>query len=137
MHCLFGPPRQSIRRRKGAILPVVAMTLPVMLILASFMVNTSYMELSRTELRNASDAASRAARYVLVRTGRQEDAVAAAQQAGRRNQVAGAPLTIDESDVEFGVSRRTCANSKYCFQPSNENPNSVRVSVRRKGSSSR
>lgn len=136
MRCLIGPRRSANCRRMGAILPVVAMTLPVMLILASFMVNTSYMELSRTELRNASDAASRAARYVLLRTGRQEAAVAAAQQAGRRNQVAGAPLTIDESDVEFGVSRRTCANSKYCFSPSTKNPNSVRVSVRRQGSSS-
>jgi len=123
--------------RQAAIMPMVAVMLPVMMILASFVVNVAYMELTRTELRIATDAASRAAGHTLVFTGSQFQARDAATEAGQRNKVTGKELQFASGDIEFGISTRSSLASRYAFTPGGVNPNSVRITgLRTAGSGS-
>ena len=45
-------------RRVGAILPLFALILPVLAIIAAFTINIAYLQLTRTELMVATDAAA-------------------------------------------------------------------------------
>jgi len=121
--------------RAGAMLPLVALLLPVMLILCSFVINIAYMELTRTELRIASDAATRAAGFSLSSTQDQAQARALARDAASRNKVAGKATQLADADIVFGVSRRTSISQRYDFKPGGSNANAVQVSARRDASS--
>jgi len=44
-------------QRRGGMLVLIAVTLPLVIIMASFAVNVAWMQLVRTELRTATDAA--------------------------------------------------------------------------------
>ncbi len=57
------------RSRRGAILMLVALLLPVLLVISFMAINIAFMHLSRTELRIATDAASRAGGRILALTG--------------------------------------------------------------------
>ncbi len=129
------PTTHPRRSRRGAILPLVALLLPVMLILASFAINLAYMELTRTELRIASDAATRACGYALMSTGDDAAARAAARQGAARNPVAGRATQLADSDIVFGISSRSSISQRYTFTPGGSPPNSVRVSARREKNS--
>lgn len=118
-------------KRAGAIVPLVAIFLPVLLILAGFVVNLSYVELTRTQLRIATDSASRAAGHRLAATGDTQEAAFAARQATQRNLVAGAPLQLDDQDIIFGVATRPNNNSRYQFIAGATPPNSVQILGRR------
>lgn len=54
-------PTQNGSVRRGGILMVAALILPVLFILSGFVINLAYLQLSRTELLVATDAATRAA----------------------------------------------------------------------------
>lgn len=62
------------------------------------------MQLVRTELSAAADASARAAARELSRTQSMGDATNAAIDAASRNGVGGQPLTLEPSDIEFGVN---------------------------------
>ena len=64
------------RTRRGAIVPLVAILLPVLLILAGFAINIAWLELTRTELTTAADSAARAANREYRRSLNQANAVA-------------------------------------------------------------
>ncbi|HMO84309.1 MAG TPA: VWA domain-containing protein [Lacipirellulaceae bacterium] len=117
-------------RRRGAMLPLVALLLPVLLILASFALNLAYMELTRTELRIACDAATRAAGFRLMVTGDPAEARAAAREGTTRNRVAGRTTQLADSDIQFGVSRRGATSQRYAFTVGGAPPNAVRVDAR-------
>ncbi len=118
----------SVRRaRRGAVLMLMAVLLPVLLIMAGFAINLSYMELARTELQIASDAASRAACRTYARTEDVTQAIQAAQSTAVANPVAGRALTLRSSDIVFGTSLRPDTTSKYVFTPNQAPFNSVRV----------
>jgi hypothetical protein len=89
------------------------------------------MELTRTELRIASDAAARAGGFTLMTTGDQSAARAAAREGASRNRVAGRPTRLADSDVVFGVSRRSTVTQRYAFTPGGARPNAVSVNARR------
>jgi hypothetical protein len=93
------------------------------------------MELTRTELRIASDAATRAAGYSLAATQDQAQARALARDAASRNKVAGKATQLADSDIVFGVSRRRSINQRYNFTPGGSNVNAVRVDARRNSGS--
>jgi len=124
-------PKISPSCRRGAMLPLVALLLPVMLILASFVVNVAYMQLTRTELRIASDAATRAASHTLMTTGNRASARAAAKDGANRNKVAGKATKLANSDIVFGISRRQSLSDRYNFTPGNNQANAVKVNARR------
>ena len=52
--------RRSPNLRRAAMLVLIAVTLPLFLIMAAFTVDVAWMQLVRTELRTATDAAARA-----------------------------------------------------------------------------
>ncbi|MEM7784393.1 MAG: pilus assembly protein TadG-related protein, partial [Planctomycetota bacterium] len=49
-----------VRARRGAIAPLFAVILPMLLIFAGFAINLAYMQLVNTELKIATDATSHA-----------------------------------------------------------------------------
>lgn len=122
---------RSRRSRRGAILPLVAILLPVLMVLSCFAINLAYMELTRTELRITSDAATRAAGYTLMTTGDAAAARAAAREGATRNRVGGQPTQLADSDIMFGVSRRSAVSQRYSFTPGQSPANAVSVNARR------
>ncbi len=109
--------------------------LPVTLGMSAFALNIAYLELNRTEMYVAADAAARAAGREFALQWDQKKAVEAGKAAGMRNPVGGKPFELIDSDFVFGEAVRANANSRYTFTRGGTSPNAVEVDVRRvKGS---
>jgi hypothetical protein len=127
--------KRSRIQRRGATLALVAIMLPVIIILAAFAVNVAYMELNRTELRVACDAATRAAGRQYAITGKVGQARTAGKDAAKRNLVAGKGLTLANTDFTFGHSYRPNGVGRYVFAAGATPTNAVQVvAARTKGS---
>lgn len=122
-----GAPSFRASRRKGTVAYLVAIVIPVFLVFVGFLINITYLDLVRTDLRIATDAAAHAAAHVLITTGSRDQAVAAAQDAAARNTVAGQTLTLSSSDLEFGHTIRTRQSARYHFSAGDTHCNAVRV----------
>ena len=108
--------------RRGAIAALTAVLLPVLLILSVFAINVAYMQLTKTELKIATDAAARAAGRALSKYQDIDKAIYYATSTAKRNKVAGDNLRIRTQDVEFGWSQRTNAgHGRYVFSKVNTN----------------
>jgi Mg-chelatase subunit ChlD len=128
--------RSPIKSRRGGIIPMVAILLPVTVTIAAFAINIAYLELNRTEMYVAADAAARAAGREYALTWDQKKAIEAGKKAAAQNTVGGKPLTLADSDFIFGEATRVDEKSRYTFVKGGSNPNAVEVSIRRtKGSS--
>lgn len=125
----FAPRRAC--QRTGAILPLVAVLLPILVIMASFAINITYMELVRTELQVSADAAARAASRTFADTGDESLARAKARQYAVLNEVAGEPLQLSDADIRFGRSTRQGSAGRYSFEPASTNINAVEVVANR------
>ncbi|TWT30306.1 von Willebrand factor type A domain protein [Posidoniimonas corsicana] len=112
--------------RRGAMLPLIAFLLPVLVIFLGFAVDLAYMQNARLELRATTDAAARAAATTLSRTDSVGKAKRAAKRIARRNRVAGLGLELRDSDIEFGRSEPD-RKGRYHFTPGAEPLNAVRV----------
>ena len=112
--------QRTVRRRRGAMLVMIVICLPLVLAFSAFAINIAYMQLTRTELRTASDAAARAGSRTLSLTQSVPQARSRAIDAAARNSVAGRPLTLRPSEVVFGTSALDAAG-RYSFtqQPDN------------------
>src|SRR3954462_14226999 len=97
-------PKMHFTNRRGAMLVLIALCLPVCLIIAAFAINVAWMQLVRTELRTSTDAAARAGAKQLSLSQSTGVALAQAKDLAKRNPVAGQPLLLANSDVEFGSS---------------------------------
>ena len=117
--------------RSGAIVPLFAIMLPVVLTLAAFAINIAYLQLNRTEMTIAADAASRAASREFATTKSQTSAIAAARTATNRNTVGGSPLLLSDTDIVFGESSRVVLASRYKFLANGKNQNAVELTARR------
>ncbi|MCA9185211.1 MAG: vWA domain-containing protein [Pirellulaceae bacterium] len=122
--------RQRRHRRKGAMLVLVCFMLIIVLIMTAFSVDVAFMQLTRTQLRTATDAAARAGTEALSRTQSIDDARVAAIAAAAMNRVAGQPLLLEDSDVLFGNSSSDAAGV-FSFVDGARPTNSVRVNGRR------
>src|SRR5688572_18540768 len=80
--------------RQGAMLVLIAVCLPLCIIMAAFAVDVAWMQLARTELRTATDAAARAGAKELSLSQDQNSARRRAKEAALRNTVAGEPLRL-------------------------------------------
>lgn len=112
--------------RAGAMLPLIAVCLVIIFCSVVIGVDIARMHVTRSELRTATDAASRAGAEALGRLQTANAAVDAAIDVARRNTVAGKPLNLRRDQVQVGRTalRRGQTNA---FEP-NVNPlNSVRV----------
>src|SRR4051812_36811134 len=114
-------------RRNGAMMVLIAFCLPLCLIMAAFAVNVAWMQLVRTELRTGTDAAARAGAEGLSLYQDTKTAQAKAIEAAARNRVAGQPLTITGSNIEFGNSRQATEAVRFLFTSGGSSPNAVRV----------
>jgi Mg-chelatase subunit ChlD len=111
-------------------LVLIAICLPLCVIMAAFAIDVAWMQLVRTELRAATDAAARAAAKELSVSQDMNAARARAKDAAQRNKVAGEPLLLADSDIEIG--RGTQAGSgRFSFAPGGSRPNAVRVTGQR------
>ncbi len=107
------------RQRRGAILVLIAILLPVIALLAAFAIDVAWMQLVNTELRTATDAAARAGAKILSVSQDQNAARAAALDAASRNQVAGESMLLAASDVQFGRSTQPNPGSRFVFTETN------------------
>lgn len=121
--------------RRGAMLVLIAVCLPLCLIMAAFAVDVAWMQLVRTELRSSTDAAARAGAKELSLAQDIAAARARAKEYAARNLVASEPLQLANSDIEFGVSTQANESSRFKFTSGGAKPNALRVTGRRtKGS---
>jgi len=116
-------------RRNGAMMVLIAFCLPLCLIMAAFAVNVAWMQLVRTELRTGTDAAARAGAEGLSLYQNTTTAQAKAIEAAARNRVAGQPLKITGSNIEFGNARQATEAVRFLFTSGGSSPNAVRVTV--------
>jgi hypothetical protein len=108
-------------------LVLIAVTLPLFLIMAAFTVDVAWMQLVRTELRTATDAAARAGAKELGLSQNEASARASAKEAATRNLVAGQPLLLADADIEFGQGAQSVSTGRYTFTPGGARLNAVRV----------
>ncbi len=130
--------RQAKKRkpnRRGAMAVLIAITLPLIIIMAAFAVDVAWMQLVRAELRTATDAASRAGAKALSLQQTEAAARLAAIDAAQRNLVAGVPLVVLDSEIEIGLGRQATSNSRFVFTPGGTQLNAVRVTGNRTASS--
>lgn len=123
--------RKKQSNRKGAVLPLFALMLPVILILCGFAINMAYMQLVSTEMKVATDVSSHAggramseAQRTIVqnKTGVErrtlivDQTYDAIKTASKWNKVGGKTLKVrlDDQDVHFGYSTRE-NQGKYEF----------------------
>lgn len=123
--------RHNRTRRPGAMLILIAFCLPIFLVMLVFSIDIAYMQLCKTELRTSTDAAARAGSRTLSVMQNENDARTAARDAARLNLVAGAPLLLDDADMEFGASTRPGSAGRFQFTTPSDVPNALRVHGRR------
>ncbi len=117
--------------RRGAVLVLIVIFLPVLAILCGFAINWAHLQLAQTELQVAVDASARAANRVYVATGDMQAALAAAQGLADKNLVDNKKVNLQMSDFELGTSVRNKFESRYEFIPGDTNANALRLTVRK------
>lgn len=121
----------SAKDRRGVVVVLVCFLAIALLACVIFSVDVAYMQLCRTRLRAATDAAARAAGEALSRQQDLDASRAAAVNVAGLNLVAGDPLLLDEqTDIVFGHSEQQSSGA-WAFTPDTEPINAVRVFGRR------
>ena len=110
--------------RRGAVVVVFAIVLPVLLLLAAIAINMSQMQLTRTELKIATDAAARGGGRAWSEFQDLTKAKDYAQQAASMNPVGGKPLALSTSEADgeiiFGDSSQKSNRGRFEFKPLSE-----------------
>jgi len=122
--------RNGVVRRRGAMLVLIALLMIVFLGAVAFAVDVAYMQLTRTELRIATDAAARAAGEALTREQDLASAFQAAKDLAALNLVGSTPLLLDDGDIIPGNSSRE-ADGSWTFTANGTPTNGIRVVGRR------
>jgi hypothetical protein len=91
-----------------------------------FTVDLAYMQLTRSELRAATDAAAKAGAEALRRTKDETKARQAVKAVAAKNTVGGRPLVLKNSAIEFGSSELE-ADGSWGFDEGNRPYTAVRV----------
>ncbi len=94
--------RPATADRRGATLVLIAVMSSALVSLGVLVINWSYIELTNTQLRSATDAAAKAAVVALSQTQLQEDARQAARTIAAQYRIGGQQLTLSDADIEFG-----------------------------------
>ena len=122
------------RHRRGAMMIMIVVMMIGFMVAVALTVDIANMHLARTELRTATDAASKAAAAALADTTDIGDAVQQGRRIAAQNRVNGKPLQLSRQDFVFGRSRQD-ASGKFQFTTSGFPRNSVQVTGRKtKGS---
>jgi Flp pilus assembly protein TadG len=115
---------------------MVFMVAGILLLLAMVMmsVDVATMQLTRTELRAASDAAAKAGAEALLRTQDKTQAVNAALAYAQLNFVGGKPFKLNTTDVVIGTST-VQSDGSWDFSAGGTKPNAVRINSLMSGGS--
>ncbi|MEM1063479.1 MAG: pilus assembly protein TadG-related protein, partial [Planctomycetota bacterium] len=116
-------------------LVLVALLIPVVAVLAAFAVDLAWIQLARTELRTATDAAARAGGKALSLYQDVDVARDLAIEIAARNEVTGRGLSLRPDEIEFGSGVLNRTTGRFEFTPGVARPNSVRVVGNRTGAS--
>jgi hypothetical protein len=108
-------------RRRGAVIVVVAILLPMFLIMAGFVIDLGQIYAAKSRLQATADASALAAAAMLANT---TQARSEAQTYAGRN-FPGHGTVVKSEDVEFGTWHQGT------FTPGGGSPNAVRVTARR------
>lgn len=122
--------RTRVSLRKGAMLPLLAAMIMGFLVMSAFSVDVAHMQLVRTQLRVATDAAAKAGAEALARMQSDSAGQAAAIAVAQQNLVGGDPLLLDPGDVTFGRVTQN-GNGKWKFHANDTPFTAVRVNGRR------
>lgn len=112
--------RVRSKNRRGTVMAMTAVVLPVLAILAAFAINAAHMQLTRTELSIATDAAARSAGRAFSEVQTVDSAVDAAVATAALNTVNGEPLRLrpgdNDGEIEFGKTEQYDGDgSRYHF----------------------
>ena len=122
--------RRQRKSRRGAMLILIAIMMVGFMVAIAFSVDIAQMHLTRTELRTATDAASKAAAATLAETMDRKSAVRRGEEIAQMNRVDGAPLLLSEGDFVFGRSEEL-ETGKFRFIADQSPQNTVQVNGRR------
>jgi hypothetical protein len=116
------------KQRKGAIVVLSAVLMVVLLGMVAFSLDIGYIAVVRTQLQAAADSAALAACSTLstATSADHSPVVSKAQEFAGYHVIGGVPLSLQESDVEFGTWNAT----SLTFTPSNDLSNAVRITAR-------
>lgn len=124
---------KRFENRKGAVLPLFAILLPVLFLLSGFAINLAYMQLCATEMKVSTDATAHAAGRAMSEWQRKatkyniptdqrkariiEETYKTIDRMTKENLVGGKEMAVslDDTDVEFGVSRQASNKGMYQF----------------------
>lgn len=97
--------------RRGAILPMFAVFIPLILAIGAFAINVAWMSLVDSEMQIASDTAARAAGTEFTRSQNLLSTQNRAKQAIQQNKVGGRTLSLTNANIVFGESTLVTASS--------------------------
>ncbi|MEM6687790.1 MAG: vWA domain-containing protein [Planctomycetota bacterium] len=119
-------------RRRGAMMAMIVILLPVLLSLAALAINLVYIELCSTQVQIATDASAHAASRALATTKSRSEALNAANAASAQNPVGDQVITFSNGDLELGVATRASVGDEYSFAPTGDATvaNSVRMTAK-------
>lgn len=116
-------------RRQGVAMVLILLMLGAFVFVAALTIDFSYMQMVRSELRAASDAAAKAGAESLARTEDVEKARDAAIGIAAANRVGGKPFRINANDIQFG--RVTASGTgRWKFQAEQTPLNAVKINAR-------
>ncbi len=118
------------RQRTGAVVPLVAVMLLVLLVCGGIAVDFARIRLVNLELRAAADNVARSVSNEMLRTDSQSAAILKGQQIAVKYKVGGGSFSIQSGDIKFGKF------DKGKFEAGINPPNAVRVISNRSSESS-
>lgn len=122
--------RRQRHPRSGAMLVLIAITMICFMFAIALSVDIAQMQLTRTELRTATDAASKAAATTLARTMNRKAAIKRGKEIAAANSVNSEPLLLSREDFKFGHARQD-RKGKFKFKQGGRPYNTVQVTGRR------
>jgi Ca-activated chloride channel homolog len=115
--------------RRGASIVLLAVTIVVLVAMTMFAVDVAFIQLTRTELRAASDAAVKAGVEAMGRNQDADAGIKAAIEIAAMNSVAGRPLQLAPGDIEIGSSEKQ-KDGSWTFLEGKEPFTAMRVNAR-------
>ena len=126
--------RRRAKQRRGAMLVLICVMIFAFLVTVAFSVDIAYMNLVKSELRSATDAAAKAAAETLARTQDVNAAIARGKEIALENRVANSGLRLRDSDLVFGRSQ-VDNTGRFVFTQGGRPANSIRVNGQRTNTS--
>ena len=117
--------------RRGAMMVFIGVLMVIFIVGVAMSIEYAHIQLARTELRTATDAAAKAAALELSRSQDVDTAIATGTRVASENLIIGRPLLLSPSDFRFGNSAQDRVSGRFDFRDADTPINSVRVDGKR------